>query len=114
MLYTRLAFPFLAAAAMVDAHRGVPSSSTTTTTTSTRTRGGGSSSRTLAFFGNWGKPAAPKVPTAAPAPAAAAAPPRKLVDDRAPSMPKLYGGWFDNTLIDQASAAINAALKDGS
>jgi len=66
----------------------------------------------LAFFGNWGKPATPKVPTAAPAPAAAALPPKMLVD-KSPSLPKLYGGWFDNTLIDQASAAINAALKDG-
>jgi hypothetical protein len=70
------------------------------------------SRNTLAFFGNWGKPATPKVPTAAPAPPAAVAPPKKLVD-KSPSLPNLYGGWFDNTLIDQASAAINAALKDG-
>lgn len=83
---------------LVDACGGLP-----TTTTSRDS---------LAFFGNWGKPAVPKVSSAEPAPVAAAAPPRKLVD-KSPSLPKLYGGWFDNTLIDQASAAITAALKDG-
>jgi hypothetical protein len=97
---TRIASAFLLLfqVLLVDAHGGLP---TTTTSRST-----------VAFFGNWDKPATPKVPTAAPAPAAAAAPPKKL-GDKSPSLPKLYGGWFDNTLVDQASAAINAALKDG-
>jgi len=95
---TASAFVLLFQVLLVDAHGGLLSTTT--------------SRSTLAFFGKWGKPAIPKVPTAAPAPAAAAAPPKKLVD-KSPSLPKLYGGWFDNTLIDQASAAINAALKDG-
>lgn len=95
---TASAFVLLFQVLLVDAHGGLLSTTT--------------SRSTLAFFGNWGKPAIPKVPTAAPAPAAATAPPKKLVD-KSPSLPKLYGGWFDNTLIDQASAAINAALKDG-
>jgi hypothetical protein len=67
----------------------------------------------LAFFGNWATQAQTSTSSTGTSCSTLATPPPSKLVDKGPSLPKLYGGWFDNTLINQASAAINAAVRDG-